>query len=420
MFNPFHEAAGGDSPDILLVQRAVAGDRAALEQLILRHQAWIFNIAVRMVFRPQDAEEVTQEVLVKAVTKLSTFKGESAFRTWLYRITANHVLNMKRQWAETQTTSFSDYGAAIAGIPDLDLPDPNSVPVEVPLLVEEAKVSCTTGMLLCMDRKQRLIFTLGEVLGVSDTVGGEILEMSADNFRQCLSRARRDLYQFILLARALWNPRLDAVHLRIRPGLEQLRDSLHGQIDVKRIVDQRFEAVLLIEASGLLVLGDRLYGISGDRLGGLKGFPECVDQQELPQPLPLYPSIRGEPGQMDDRDGVPGEPANFLGRKVGGQDGAHAEGVVSQDRRIGSPYRNVAFRESELMILAGMLRQVFVEFRHSAIEGVAAVILPNSLDDRFGLVSHERSSSAWRPTAARRSEHFPRRGSSRTAPYRGG
>src|SRR4029077_10011772 len=128
---------------------------------VLRHQAWIYNIAVRMVFRPQDAEEVTQEVLVKVITKLSTLKGYSTCRTWLYRSAANHVLNMNCRWAETRTTTFADYGAAIAGTPDLDLPDPNSMPVEVPLLVEEAKNSCTMGMLLCLDRAQRLIFTLG-------------------------------------------------------------------------------------------------------------------------------------------------------------------------------------------------------------------------------------------------------------------
>src|SRR6201999_3276851 len=121
------------------VGQAIRGDRAALETLILRHQAWIYNIAVRMVFRPQDAEEVTQEVLVKVITKLSMFKGESTFRTWLYRIAANHVLNMKRRWAETQTMTFADYGAAINATPDLDLPDPKTVPAEVPLLVEEAK-----------------------------------------------------------------------------------------------------------------------------------------------------------------------------------------------------------------------------------------------------------------------------------------
>lgn len=62
MFNPFTERAEGDDADAELVEQARNGDRAALEKLILRHQAWIYNIALRMVFQPHDAEEVTQEV----------------------------------------------------------------------------------------------------------------------------------------------------------------------------------------------------------------------------------------------------------------------------------------------------------------------------------------------------------------------
>lgn len=197
MFNPFSEIVDADTSDDGLVEQAKNGNRAALENLVLRHQAWIYNIAVRMVFHPHDAEEVTQEVLVKVITKLSTFKGESKFRTWLYRIAANHVLNMKRRSSEAQVTTFADYGTAINRTPELDLPDQRSVPVEVPVLVEEAKNGCTMGMLLCLDRKQRLIFTLAEILGASDTVGAEVLDMTADNFRQCLSRARRDLHNFM-------------------------------------------------------------------------------------------------------------------------------------------------------------------------------------------------------------------------------
>ncbi len=85
MFNPFTEAADGDTTDSHLVEQVKNGDRSALERLVLRHQAWIYNIAIRMVYQPEDAEEVVQEVLVKVITKLSTFKGESKFRTWLYR-----------------------------------------------------------------------------------------------------------------------------------------------------------------------------------------------------------------------------------------------------------------------------------------------------------------------------------------------
>ncbi|MBX3419028.1 MAG: RNA polymerase sigma factor [Pirellulaceae bacterium] len=196
MHNPFAEMID-ETTDSELIEQSKNGSQAAVEKLILRHQAWVYNIALRMVFYPHDAEEVTQEVLIKAITRLSTFNGESKFRTWLYRIATNHVLNMKRRGGELQTQSFSGYGDAINGVPDLDLPDPKAVPVEVPLLVEEAKIACTMGMLLCLDRKQRLIFVLAEVFGVSDTVGSEILDVSPDNFRQSLSRARRDLYQFM-------------------------------------------------------------------------------------------------------------------------------------------------------------------------------------------------------------------------------
>jgi RNA polymerase sigma factor (sigma-70 family) len=195
--NPFAAAGTSDADDCELVDKAVKGDRAALESLVLRHQGWIYNIAVRMVFSTHDAEEVTQEVLVKVITKLGTFKRESAFQTWLYRIVANHVLNMRQRSMEEQSLTFAKLGAAIDATPELDLPDPKSVPVEVPLLIEEAKIACTTGMLLCLDRRQRLIFILGEILGASDRVGGEVMEMTDVNFRQCLTRARRDLHNFM-------------------------------------------------------------------------------------------------------------------------------------------------------------------------------------------------------------------------------
>src|SRR5438046_6745118 len=161
MFNPFSEIVEAGTSDNELVEQAQHGNRAALEKLVGRHQAWIYNIAVRMVFQPQDAEEVTQEVLVKVITKLSTFKGESKFRTWLYRIAANHVLNMKRRSAETQVTTFADYGAAIDRTPDLVLPDPGSVPVDLPVLIAETKTGCAIGVLTALDHKPRTNFRLG-------------------------------------------------------------------------------------------------------------------------------------------------------------------------------------------------------------------------------------------------------------------
>src|SRR5947199_6457583 len=195
--NPFTENPATDPEDRVLVLRAKSGDREALEELVGRHQAWIYNIALRMLYHPQDAEDATQEILVKAVTALSSFEGRSSFRTWLYRIAVNHLLNTKRGRLEPARMSFNCYAHALDRTPDLDLPDQRSVPVDLRLLVDEARLSCTSGMLLCLDREQRLIYILGGIFEVTDTVGAELLEISRENFRQRLARARRDLHNFM-------------------------------------------------------------------------------------------------------------------------------------------------------------------------------------------------------------------------------
>jgi RNA polymerase sigma factor (sigma-70 family) len=197
--NPFNEKGTPEAgpADAELVAAAQTGNKEALEKLVRRHQPWVFNIAIRMVWRREAAEDATQEILIKVVTKLSTFRGQSQFRTWLYRIAINHLLNVRKAKLEEQAITFTDLGHALDETPELDLPDPKSIPVELPLLVEEARIGCMTGMLLCLDRRQRLAFILGEYFGLTSEIGGEVMEVSADNFRQLLSRARRDLYQFM-------------------------------------------------------------------------------------------------------------------------------------------------------------------------------------------------------------------------------
>jgi RNA polymerase sigma factor (sigma-70 family) len=195
--NPFAQSDRTDDDDRALVARAQAGEGQALEEIVRRHQAWIYNIAIRMLYHPQDAEDATQEILIKALTRLSSFEGRSRFRTWLYRIVVNHVLNTKRGRLEPATTSFECYGHGLDTTPDLDPPDQRSVAADVRLLVDEARIGCTSGMLLCLDREQRLTYILGEILDVTDALGAELLEISADNFRQRLARARRDLHHFM-------------------------------------------------------------------------------------------------------------------------------------------------------------------------------------------------------------------------------
>src|SRR5438128_1338585 len=122
--NPFGEDLELDDQE--LVKRVQGGSRSALEVLIERHQSWIYNIVQRMIYLPEDAQDITQEILIKVMTKLSTFERRSSFRTWLYRIVVNHVLNMKRARAEQMEWNFIRYGQGLDGAPDAELPDTRS------------------------------------------------------------------------------------------------------------------------------------------------------------------------------------------------------------------------------------------------------------------------------------------------------
>ncbi len=196
--NPFIEKNSTDQKDEQLIESALEGNKKSLEDLIYRHQAWIYNIALRMVFYPQEAEDVTQEVLIKIITKLSTFRKESSFRTWAYRIVINQVLNMKKSKGEkNHASSFDEYWKIIENVPDHELPQQENYNVEMRTLVNEVKVSCMSGMLLCLDREQRIIYILGVIFQVTDKVGAEIMDITRDNFRQKLSRARKQMFSFM-------------------------------------------------------------------------------------------------------------------------------------------------------------------------------------------------------------------------------
>jgi len=87
------QAAAGEAraadPDQALVGAAVAGDRAAFEALVRRHQTRIVNYAMALVKDPADAEDVAQETFIRAYRSLARFRGDSSFKTWLYTIATN-------------------------------------------------------------------------------------------------------------------------------------------------------------------------------------------------------------------------------------------------------------------------------------------------------------------------------------------
>jgi RNA polymerase sigma factor (sigma-70 family) len=188
--NPF---AGQADPTVIAA--AQQGDRDALTEIIDRHRPWVYNIALRMLGDPGSADDATQDIFIKVLRRIGSFQGRSAFRTWLYRVAFHHLLNVKRSPGESHVSSFEEYGANLQAAPDQEMDD---IPLpERTLLVEEAKVLCMSGMLMCLNREQRLAYVLGTLFDLPDTLAAEILEIKPATFRKRLQRARADLHGFM-------------------------------------------------------------------------------------------------------------------------------------------------------------------------------------------------------------------------------
>ena len=160
-----------------LVEQARGGVLDALEQLILAVQHRIYGLALRMLAVPEDAQDATQEILVKLVTGLASFRGESSFTTWAYRVAGNHLLNMRRRNTSRPERSFSQLEADLGTGLRYEPPDPRAS-IDDELLTEEIRLGCTLGILQCLDAEQRLAYILGEVIQVSGEEGGVILAIT--------------------------------------------------------------------------------------------------------------------------------------------------------------------------------------------------------------------------------------------------
>ena len=177
-----------------LVERATAGDPAALDELVRAVSDDIYRLAARMLWHPHDAEDATQEILVKLLTRLSTFRGDALFSTWAYRVAVNHLLSTRRRRAEQPALSFEAFAEDLAR--GLDEPY-DARDVDEGLLAEEVKVGCTQAMLLCLDRPQRMAYILGELFELPGEQAAEILAVTPAAYRKRLSRARSRIEQFM-------------------------------------------------------------------------------------------------------------------------------------------------------------------------------------------------------------------------------
>jgi len=177
-----------------LVAAAFGGDQRALEQILRTVADDVHRLARRMLWHPQDAEDATQEILVKVATRLSTFRGDARVTTWAHRIAVNHLLTTRRRRAEDPALTFAAFGEDLAR--DLDA-EYDARGVDDDLLAQEVMVGCTQGMLLCLDREHRMAYILGDVLGLTSDEAAAICDITPAAFRKRLQRARERIQHFM-------------------------------------------------------------------------------------------------------------------------------------------------------------------------------------------------------------------------------
>ena len=185
-----------DTPPVDLAELARAagsGDKVAAQRIIDAVQDGVYELALRMLGHPADAEDAAQEILVIVLTHLGSFRGESAFKTWVWRIAANYLARARRGRREIIAFELLDERLR-SGLRDhmSERPDP-----EAEALARELRLRCTEAMILSLDRELRIAYVLGDILNLSGDEAAEVLAIDPAAYRKRLSRARERLYDFL-------------------------------------------------------------------------------------------------------------------------------------------------------------------------------------------------------------------------------
>lgn len=180
-----------------LVAAAQQGSRGALETLVRSMQRPVFNLAIRMLAHGPDAEDATQEILIKIITHLGDVKETEAAGAWAFRITCRHLVHARKQGTlEAMRLDFKGFAADLdEGLEDL--PDSSIQDAETQIMIEEIKIGCTLALLTCLSRSLRAAYILGEIFELTDTEAASALEIDAAAFRQRLRRARSLVIGFV-------------------------------------------------------------------------------------------------------------------------------------------------------------------------------------------------------------------------------
>lgn len=175
-----------------ILRQAASGKTEAFEELVRQYEKPVYNLALRMVRNPEDAQDLAQEAFLRAWRGLGQFQFESAFSTWLYRLTSNVCIDFlrrqKKQVQSSLTVCDEEEQARELSVPDpAPLPEERAIANEQRALVRQAMDQLET--------EHRQILTLRVIQGLSYQEIGQILELKEGTVKSRLARAREKIRQ---------------------------------------------------------------------------------------------------------------------------------------------------------------------------------------------------------------------------------
>ena len=177
--------------ELALIARIIAGDRQAFEPLVLENQGRVYSMALRMMGNEADAADAAQEAFIKAYSALESFRGESRFSSWLYKLTGNVCIDLLRSRRRGQVVSLQDLSMEEEENQEYQIPDDRFRP-ETEL--ERRELRRAVGAALAqLPEDYRQILTLRELGGLSYEELAARLHLESGTVKSRLSRARRRL-----------------------------------------------------------------------------------------------------------------------------------------------------------------------------------------------------------------------------------
>ncbi|PCK02969.1 MAG: hypothetical protein COA42_21480 [Alteromonadaceae bacterium] len=187
-----------------LVTEARDGNKDSMSQLISKIRNRLYAISVKYLWHPHDAEDACQEILIRIVKNLHTFRGDSQFETWAHRIAINTLINIRKQASEPKL-SFEDFSADLEdGL--AEAPEDYQSRPDYHRMLEEIRTGCTSAMLQCLEGDLRLSYIMGEILEFDHNEAATILEVQVATYRKRLSRSRDKVNAFMQGNCGLINP----------------------------------------------------------------------------------------------------------------------------------------------------------------------------------------------------------------------